>query len=93
MDAGLFAGKIPYIRAGSGPRHAVVLFDGNALFKRLDQSSDPGRYAGQIAALLPEDFRFTILGYEETPPEGYTLDTIGATWPTWSRRTSASRTW
>jgi pimeloyl-ACP methyl ester carboxylesterase len=76
VETGLLAGKIPYIRGGSGPKHAVVFFGGNALFKRLDQSSDPGRYAGQIASLLPEGFRFTILGYEETPPPDYTLDTI-----------------
>jgi pimeloyl-ACP methyl ester carboxylesterase len=76
VKTGLLAGRIPYIRGGGGPRHAVVFFGGNALFKRLDLSSDPGRYAGQIAALLPEGFRFTILGYEETPPTDYTLDTI-----------------
>ena len=75
-ETGLLSGRIPYIRGGSGPRHAVVFFGGNALFKRLDRSSDPARYAGQIADLLPEGFRFTILGYEETPPADYTLDTI-----------------
>ena len=76
VETGLLAGKIPYIRGGSGPRHAVVCFGGNALFKRLDQSSDPARYAGQIANILPEGFRFTIMGYEEMPPAVYTLDTI-----------------
>jgi len=76
VETGLLAGKIPYIRGGSGPKHALVFFGGNALFKRLDRSSDPGRYAGQIAGLLPEGFRFTILGYEETPPADYTIDTI-----------------
>jgi pimeloyl-ACP methyl ester carboxylesterase len=76
VEAGLVAGKIPYIRGGSGPQHALVFFGGNALFKRLDLSSDPGRYADQIANLLPVGFRFTILGYEETPPADYTLDTI-----------------
>src|SRR5829696_10240238 len=76
VETGLFAGKIPYIRGGVGPRHAVVFFGGNALFKRLDKSSDPRRYARQIAGILPKGFRFTILGYEETPPDDYTLDTI-----------------
>jgi pimeloyl-ACP methyl ester carboxylesterase len=76
VETGLLAGKIPFIRGGTGPRHAVVFFGGNALFKRLDKSSDPKRYAGQIAGLLPEGWRYTILGYEETPPEDYTLDTI-----------------
>jgi hypothetical protein len=45
-----------------------VFFGGNALFKGLDKSSDPSRYARQIAGTLPERFRFTILGYEETSP-------------------------
>lgn len=76
VETGLLGGRIPYIRGGAGPRHAAVFFGGNALFKRLDRSSDPGRYARQIAALLPDGFRFTILGYEETPPTDYTLDTI-----------------
>jgi pimeloyl-ACP methyl ester carboxylesterase len=76
VETGLFAGKIPYIRGGSGPKHAVVFFGVNALFKPLNQASKPGRYAEQIAKLLPEGFRFTILGYEETPPDHYTLDTV-----------------
>jgi pimeloyl-ACP methyl ester carboxylesterase len=76
VATGLLADRIPYIRGGEGPKHVIVFFGGNALFKRLDKSSDPNRYAGQIARLLPEGYRFTILGYEETPPEEYTLDTI-----------------
>ena len=76
VQTGLLAGKIPFIRGGSGQKHAVVFFGGNALFKRLDKSSNPSRYAGQIARVLPERFRFTILGYEEIPPQDYTLDTI-----------------
>jgi pimeloyl-ACP methyl ester carboxylesterase len=76
VETGLLAGKIPFIRGGAGQRHAVVFFGGNALFKRLDRSSDPQRYAAQIASLLPGGWRYTILGYEETPPEQYTLQTI-----------------
>jgi len=77
VETGLLAGRIPYIRGGAaGPRHAVVFFGGNALFKRLDRTSDPGRYAGRIAGLLPEGVRFTILGYEQTPPADCTLGTI-----------------
>jgi pimeloyl-ACP methyl ester carboxylesterase len=76
VETGLLAGKIPYIRGGSGPKHAVVFFGVNALFKPLNQVSKPERYAEQIAKLLPEGFRFTILGYEETPPDDYTLDTV-----------------
>ena len=76
VETGLLSGKIPYIRGGSGAKHAIVFFGGNAIFKRLDTSSNPSRYAGQIADLLPEGYRFTILGYEENPPEGWTLDII-----------------
>ena len=75
VDTGLFQGRIPYIRAGSGSRRAVVFFGGNALFKRLDRS-DAGRYAAMIGRLLPADYSFYILGYEENPPEAYGLDTI-----------------
>jgi hypothetical protein len=37
VDTGLFLGRIPYIKVGSGSRRAVVFFSGNALFKRLDR--------------------------------------------------------
>lgn len=62
VESGLLAGVVPYIRGGSGEREAVVFFGVNALFKSLEKSSDPGRYAAQVAALLP-GYRFTILGY------------------------------
>jgi pimeloyl-ACP methyl ester carboxylesterase len=75
VDTGLFLGRIPYIKAGSGPRRAVVFFGGNALFKRLDRS-DASRYAAMFSRLLPADYSFCILGYEENPPETYSLDTI-----------------
>ena len=75
VDTGLFLGRIPYIKAGSGARRAVVFFGGNALFKRLDRS-DASRYAAMFSRLLPADYSFCILGYEENPPETYSLDTI-----------------
>ena len=76
VRAGLLAGGIPFIQGGAGPKHAVVFFGGNALLKPLHRSSDPGRYARQVGALLPEGYRFTILGYREDPPEGHGLDAI-----------------
>ena len=60
VETRLFLGKIPYIKGGSGPRQVVVFFESNALFKRLDRS-DPRRYAGMVAALLPEGITFHIL--------------------------------
>lgn len=62
VETGLLAGKVPFIRGGSGERHAAVFFGVNALFKPLDRVSDPGRYARQVARLIP-GYRFTILGY------------------------------
>ena len=38
VETGLFLGKIPFIKGGSGPRKVVVFFGGNALLKRLDRS-------------------------------------------------------
>ena len=75
VETGLFLGRIPYIRGGSGPRKAVVFFGGNALLKRLDRS-DARRYAGTVAALLPPGTTFLILGYEADPPPSYGLDAI-----------------
>ncbi len=75
VETGLFLGKIPYIKGGSGPRSVVVFFGANTLFKRLDRS-DPRRYAGTVAALLPAGTTFHILGYEEDPPPSYGLDAI-----------------
>ena len=75
VDTGLFLGRIPYIKAGSGSRTAVIFFGGNALFKPLDRS-DASRYAAMFSRLLPTDYPFYILGYEENPPETYSLDTI-----------------
>ncbi len=62
IETGLLADRVPYIRGGSGTRQAVVFFGVNALFKRLDKTSNPGRYARQVSNLLP-GYRFTILGY------------------------------
>lgn len=62
VETGLLADKTPYIRGGSGRREAVVFLGANALFKRLNETSDPGRYARQVSRLLP-GHKFTILGY------------------------------
>lgn len=62
VEAGLLAGRMPFIRGGSGQPGAIVFPGANALFKRLDQASDPGRHARQVSRLLPRH-RFTMLGY------------------------------
>lgn len=76
VQAGLLAGRIPFVRGGSGPLQAVVFAGGNALFKRLDDTAEPARHARQIERLLPGGWRYTILGYEDVPPADYTIDTI-----------------
>jgi pimeloyl-ACP methyl ester carboxylesterase len=75
VETGLFLDRIPYIKVGSGLRRAVVFFGGNALFKRLDRT-DASRYAATLRRLLPADYSTYILGYEEDPPENYSLHTI-----------------
>src|ERR1700741_778221 len=62
IETGLLGDGVPYIRGGAGPREAVVFFSVSALFRRLDKTSDPGRYARQVSRLLP-GHKFTILGY------------------------------
>ncbi len=62
VETGLLGDGVPYIRGGSGEREAVVFFGVNALFRRLDKTPDPGRYARQVSRLLP-GHKFTILGY------------------------------
>ena len=66
VDTGLFLGRIPYIKVGSGPRRAVVFFEGNALFKRLDRS-DAGRYALKELFLGYNDLQG---GFEDSGPCG-----------------------
>ena len=62
VETGLLGDRVPYIRGGPGQREAVVFLGVNALFRRLDKTSDPGRYARQVSRLLP-GHKFTILGY------------------------------
>ncbi|HEX8436572.1 alpha/beta hydrolase [Archangium sp.] len=76
VESGLFSGRTPYIRGGSGPKHAVVFFPVSALFQRIDTASDTSRYARQVAGLLPAGYRYTLIGYEEIPPQRYTIDTL-----------------
>jgi len=73
METGLLADRVPYIRGGSGQREACVFFGVNALFRRLDHTSDPRRYARQVSRLLPQH-RFTILGYAGTSFEEIVRD-------------------
>jgi pimeloyl-ACP methyl ester carboxylesterase len=61
---------VPYIRGGSGPGEAAVFFGVNALFRHLNQTTDPARYSRQVSRLLPAH-RFIVLGYA-----GFSFDEI-----------------
>lgn len=77
LETGLLAGRVPFVRAGSGPCEAVVFFGVNALFKRLDQVLNPARYARQVARLLP-GHRITILGYAASTFDEIVRDSAAA---------------
>jgi len=73
VESGLIGDGVPYIRGGSGQREAVVFFGVNALFRRLDQTANPGRYARHISRLLP-GHKVTILGYARSSFEEIVRD-------------------
>lgn len=75
LSTGLFLGRIPYMRLGSGPRRIVALYGGNAFLQRLDQ---PGatRHAARVAKLLPPGCTIYVLGYDPEPPEGHSLGAV-----------------
>lgn len=75
VTTGLFEGRIPYIRGGSGERTAVVFFGANALFQRLDRAP-PHAYARMVERVLPPGYVYYILGYDADPPPGYGFDAI-----------------
>ena len=77
VESGLLADRVPYIRGGSGQRVAVVFFGVNALFKRLDRTTNPERYARQVSRLLP-GHKFIILGYAGSSFEEIVRDMASA---------------
>ena len=62
VETGFLAGKVPFIRGGSGAAEAVVFPGGNALFRRFDTITRPGFYLRQVTRFLP-GHRVTIVGY------------------------------
>jgi pimeloyl-ACP methyl ester carboxylesterase len=75
IQTGFFLNKIPYVRAGSGPDPIVVLNGGQAFVRRPTPTRDK-RDAKRITRLLPAGRTAYILGYEPSPPAGYTIATI-----------------
>ena len=72
---GLFLNKIPYVQSGSGP-HPVVVLNGGQAFVRRPTPARAQRDAKRIARLLPEGRSIHVLGYEPSPPAGYSIATI-----------------
>lgn len=75
IHTGVFLGRIPYIRGGSGEKTAVVFFGANALFQRLDRAR-PQDYARMVERVLPAGYVYYILGYDANPPQHYGFDAI-----------------
>ncbi|MBO1905034.1 alpha/beta hydrolase [Microvirga sp. 3-52] len=72
---GLFLNKIPYVQSGSGP-HPVVVLNGGQAFVRRPTPARAHRDAKRIARLLPKGRSIHVLGYEPSPPAGYSIATI-----------------
>lgn len=70
MRTGRHLGRIPFIAGGGGPRHAVVLFGAHALIQPLDRTA-PARHARLAGTMLPEGYRYALLGYDDRPPPDY----------------------
>jgi len=73
--SGLFLNKIPYVQSGSGP-HPILVLNGGQAFVRRPTPARALRDAKRIARLLPSGRPVYILGYEPSPPAGYTVATI-----------------
>lgn len=74
-ETGLFLGKIPFVKIGSGPNPIVVFNGGQAFVRRLTPERAQ-RDAKRIARLLPSDRTIYVLGYDPAPPAGYSIDMI-----------------
>jgi pimeloyl-ACP methyl ester carboxylesterase len=75
LEFGQTPNGIPFVRGGSGPRHALILLGASSLFRPLG-ASEGQRYARTFDRLLPRDYRYTIMGYADHPPAGHSLDSI-----------------
>lgn len=73
--AGLFLGRIPYVRLGSGPRRIVVINGGQGFVRRFSAES-AARDARQITPLLPAGSTVIVLGYDAAPPPDYDMARI-----------------
>jgi pimeloyl-ACP methyl ester carboxylesterase len=75
FQSGIFLGKIPFVKAGSGANPIIVLNGGQA-FVRRPTPARALRDAKRISRLLPRGRTVYILGYETSPPADYSIDTV-----------------
>nr|MDO8087250.1 alpha/beta hydrolase [Candidatus Sigynarchaeum springense] len=71
---GIFLGKIPYAKSGTGPKKAVIFPGSMDLI--LSLALDPRKAVKQYEASFPPDYTFYILGYDRNLPASTTLDSI-----------------
>ncbi len=75
FQSGLFLDRIPFVKIGSGSDPIVVLNGGQA-FVRRPTAARAQRDAKRIARLLPPRRPIYVLGYDSSPPPGYSIDMI-----------------
>jgi pimeloyl-ACP methyl ester carboxylesterase len=74
-ETGLFLGRLPFVKIGSGPA-PIVVFNGGQAFVRRPTPARAERDAKRIARLLPKDRTIYVMGYDAAPPAGYCMDMI-----------------
>ena len=77
LESGTFLGRIPYARVDRGGAPILVLSGGQAFMQRQTPERIE-RDATRVAAVLPRDRSFILLGYDPAPRETHSLPTIAA---------------
>ncbi|MDI1460927.1 alpha/beta hydrolase [Catellatospora sp. KI3] len=77
IETGTLLGRIPYARVGRDDQPILVLAGGQAFMQRPTPQRI-ARDAGRVAAVLPPDRGFILLGYDPAPGESHSLATIVA---------------
>lgn len=75
FETGLFLGKIPYIKSGSGSKNIVFFYGGSAFLLSLAETGIR-KYMDVFREYVPEGYTYYILGYEESPVRQYNLNQI-----------------
>lgn len=75
IETGVFLGRIPYARVGGDGKPILVLGGGQAFMQRQTPERIE-RDARRVAAVLPRDRSFILLGYDQAPAENHSLSAI-----------------